>query len=268
MSQSSFRVAALVPLLVLAAGAARADIPDIPDSALEAACAAAKDVDGCPACSCQMITSTMAHKQAATSAVPLGVVLQVAGTTPDGNEYKAIHAAIGTREALDHVGRLAENRGGRVGSTEFEVEALQQGYQGCPDGCEFVAMGLIHPFEVTIRDFALADSGDADIKTTTRILALCYEAMGGNTCSAMPIARESIKTYMEMAPGHKVPKPEKESWKRTWKLGKRGDLELGKATGNGASKLSEPTAFKISVFDIPGHADAVQLARWPAPPSE
>jgi len=262
------RLLALVPLTLLATGDARADIPDIAASAYEAACSAAKEVDECPACACRMITSTMSRKETAASSVPLGVVLEVVGATPDGNEYRALHAAIGSREALDHLGRLAENRGGRVGSTEIEVDALAQGYQGCPGGCEFEAMGLIHPFVVTTTDFAIAPSADADIKLKRSTLVLCYEAMGGNTCSAMPIAFDETLTYMEMAPGHKVPPPVRASWKRTWKLGKKGDLELGKATGSATSRLSEPKAFKISLIEIPTHPDAVQLVRWPAPPSE
>lgn len=252
--------------LTLVSPMALADLPDIPDSAFAEACDAARAVDACPSCKCAMRTSTSPHPAGETSNVPLGVVLELTATLEEGVTYSAIHVAIGGREKLEHVGRLAQGRTGTPYATSYDVVALQQGFQMCPGGCDFEAMGIIHPFEVkTMEDGFDVDEGAALYSERT-VLALCFEGPGGTTCAAMPIAAEERRDPVSMAPGHKPKPASKAGFKRTWKLGKAGDVVFGAAKGKLAQRVAEAKGFKVGLMDLANHPDAVQLVRYPEAP--
>jgi len=249
----------------VAAPAVRADVPDIPDAAFKEACDDARAVDACPKCSCEMITSTSSHPAAAASTVPLGVVLELKHEDAEtGVTYSAVHAAIGSREKLDHVGRLAEGRTGGPGASTYEVVAQQQVNQTCVDNaCDFEPMGLIHPFVVTSSEDGVALEGEGTFHSERTVLALCFEGPGANTCTALPIA-QSERTEPFATEASKKKKATRTEYKRTWKLGKVGEVAFGAAKGPLAKRLKEPKAFKIQVFELGGQPDAVQLVRYPS----
>lgn len=272
MSRTCCIVFGLVSLLsAVGAPAARAGGPNIPSEAFEDACEAAREADACPQCSCAMITSTSAIPAAKASSVPLGVVLELKYTDPATDlTYRAIHAAIGTREALEHVGRLAEARRDEARARErfgsrYKIVAAKQVFQGCPedDFCTSEPMGLIHTFIVkTTEDGFLRSLEPGTFHREVTLLAMCFEGPGENTCTAMRIA-ESVETEPLPTDAKIKVKPSKTAYARTWKLDKLGEIAFGAAKGELAKDLAEPEAFTTRVRDLSDHLDAVELVRSP-----
>lgn len=242
------------PALLLAAPAAHADLPDIPDAAFKDACDEARALDACPDCACAMLTSTSDHPDVASS-VPLGVILEVRGEL-DGLPYSAIHVALGDKDKLEHLGRIAEARQGGPSTTSYDVTALSQAFQTAPEGSIIEAVGLIHPFEVTRIEEGFDPDAGATERTVSTDLLLCFEGLGGNMCAGSPIASEVTMTPLPDAPGKRAKRPTREGFKRTWKLGKDGDVVFGAAKGKRAKALQAPKAYKISLVELAGHPDA------------
>ncbi|TNF24023.1 MAG: hypothetical protein EP329_26005 [Deltaproteobacteria bacterium] len=241
--------------LTLAVPAAHADVPDIPDAAFQAACDEARALDACPTCGCSMITSTSPSPAAASSPVPLGVILEVRGEI-DELPYTAIHAALGDKDKLEHLGRLAEARQGGPSTTSYEITALPQAHQGCTGDCPVETVGLIHPFRLERVELGFNPDLMAEERWVDTELVLCFEGLGGNMCVLTPIASETTRTPISDDPGKRPKKAKKEGFKRTWKLGKAGDIVFGAATGKQAKKLSAPKAHKVSLVELAGEADA------------
>ncbi len=262
---------ALVAFFLCLAPAAIADVPVVDDAVLKAPCDEARTLDGCPTCTCKLRTSTSPYPglDERTSDIVIGAIVDVEGKRPDGEDYAAAHVLLGTSTKLEHLGRVAESF--IVDENHFrqyDISAGRAEMQMCPGGCQFEAVGLIHPFEVKTSDMLTKNLDDGTVEETvgeeTR-LVLCFEAAGGLTCASLPIAFEKRVHRPPMAPGMKDKVLSREGFKRSWKFGKAGDIALGKATGKLAPVLANPAAHKLSMMDLYMDSDVRGLDRWPAP---
>lgn len=263
------RIRRLTPLAALAATlgvttAAHADTPVVDDKVLAAPCAAAKALDECPACKCELETQTSPYPglDESASSILVGAVLRVSGEKDGGDSYQASHVLLGTTTKLEHVGRLAEtSQIGPVAATTYTVEGANQAFQMCPGGCDFEAVGLIHPFIVTTVTTSFDMESPAETANEEKHLVLCFDGLGGLMCNALPIARELRKSL----PGSSESAPRKvtsrEGYTRTWKFGAAGDLVLGKATGKLAKNLGRPEAHNVPIVMIGAEPGAKPLDR-------
>jgi len=195
----------------------------------------------------------------------IGAIIDVEGKRPDGVDYAAAHVVLGTITKLEHVGRVAESYISEENHfRQYDLVARPAAMQMCPGGCGFDAVGLIHPFEVTTSDIVTKNLEDGTVEETigdeTRVV-LCFEGAGGLTCASMPIALEVRVKRPQMAPGMKEKILSRKGFKRTWKLGKAGDIVFGKASGKLASVLAQPEAHKLSLMDLYRNKDTRPLDR-------
>lgn len=250
-------------LSVLASSTALADVPDLAESVLTEPCAAARALDECPDCKCELQTQTSPiGVDERSSSVPLGVILRVSGTKASGEEYAAAHVAMGTTTKLEHIGRVADTSSvGPVSSRTFDVVGHTQEMQMCPGGCEYEAVGLIHPFVVTTTQVGYdMESPQETVDEETR-LVLCFEGAGGVTCASMPLAKEHRVTMPGATPEARRKVVSREGYERSWKFGKAGDIAFGKASGKLAKELARPGAYKISMMELHSVEDTRPITR-------
>ncbi|MFO0748485.1 MAG: hypothetical protein U1F43_22895 [Myxococcota bacterium] len=253
--------------LILMSPEALADTPVLADGALTGACEAAKALDGCPACTCELTTQTSPLPSAVAAAgpatpIPIGAVLEVSGTKPDGEDYHAAHIVLGTAEKLEHIGRAAAtHQQGPLVRVSYQVDGAQQVLQWCEGGCMYEAAGVVHPFVVTTLETTSDMDSPKETEVEDRRLLLCFEGLGGLTCASMPLERETRVTM----PGKTLEARRKvlsrEGYTRSWAFGKAGDVAFGKASGKRAKDLAHPEAHKVPVVTLGGEPDAQPLTR-------
>ncbi len=255
---------ALVPLFTVAA---RADVPVLDDEVLDALCSAAVSSEpSCENCSCTMRTSTtpVSGLDERTSGLLIGLVLDVAGKRDDGSEFSAAHIALGTTKEMTRVGRLATSRQDGDKFTQYDILALPAVMDMCPGMCDWEAVGVIHPLEVTTTETVTKVLEDATHEETVREetrLVLCFQGPGGISCGSTPLKLEERVVRPAMAPGMKTKVLSKAGYARTWKWGKLGDIAFGKVTGKLASRLSDASARKVKIMDIFPEPDGRNLER-------
>lgn len=244
-----------------------ADVPDVSDAVLKEGCDAARALDGCPTCTCQMRTSTSPYPgvDERTSDLLIGLVVDVAGKRADGKEFASAHVLLGTSTKLTHVGRVATSE--QVDDATFvqyDIQAGRADMHMCPGDCDFDAVGLVHPFEVTTTRSVSKPLDDGtvedDVTEETR-LVVCFESASGPTCASVPLAFEARVVRPAMAPGMKTKVLSREGFKRTWKFGKAGDVAFGKATGKAVRRLANAAAHKVPVVELGAQGDAKPVER-------
>jgi len=259
---------ALALALTLPSTAALADLPgDLSDAAIADACAAAKAQDACPTCKCGPRTSTspVSGLDERTSSYIYGVVLDVEGKAADGADFAAAHVALGGKDKLEHIGRLATSRlVAEGGFVQYDIVAMSAVMQMCPGGCDYEAVGVVHPFEVTVTTTNTKNLDDGTVEESvseeTR-LVLCYEAAGGLTCASMPLRLEERVRHPAMAPGMKDKVLSRQGYKRSWKFGRDGDVAFGKAEGKLVKRLTRPEAHKVLTIGLFEQADTRGIER-------
>jgi hypothetical protein len=246
---------------VLGLAQARADVPVIDESILTGPCGEARVLDNCPACTCGMLTSTSSIQAQEASTIPLGIVVKLEGKRSDGVDYAAIHMLLGDDKKLKHVGRLAESYldDGSDTFKQFDVIAFTQEFHMCPGMCDWNPVGLIHPLEVKITESKQDMTTFEESRAEQTLLVLCYAMADRPICYATPIAGEAKVQTIPGAPNDKVKVRSRDGFKRSWKLGFKGELKLGAVTGKLAKMLKQPKAVSVQVSDLPNFPDAEQL---------
>ncbi|MFO0750874.1 MAG: hypothetical protein U1F43_35165 [Myxococcota bacterium] len=244
--------AVLATLATLASKPAAADVPVLPDGALDAACAEAKKDDACPACTCLPLTSTPADGDFGTRALdnPIGLVVEVAGQRPDGSDYRAAHVVMGAAGDLRAAALVAEHlRLERGGWTDYSVEAARRIAYICDD-CTTPSVDFTHVFVVTEARYEPDADAGLQHKAETRSLAVCAGGGYGLNCYRYPLGGAESVVTLAHAPGDKERVTSKRRWSRSWKVGRGQTVTLGPVSGKaGDDEVHARGAVTIDLAD-------------------
>lgn len=256
---------ALVVLFVLLGAVAHADIPEVDARVLAVPCAAAKALDGCPTCTCRLRTQSSPDTGIAPALLttPIAALIDVEGTRADG-AYAAVHVIMGNGERLEHVGRLAESRQVNAAAgamyVQLAVTSGRQVFQTCAR-CEHPAVGLVHPFELTTTLSTMDGTTFQERVVEETRAVVCFDQDARPVCATIAVRFEERLTEPAMAPGMRTKVLSRAGFQRTWKLGARGDLVLGAASGKLATRLTQPKAQSIPLTLLASHPEATLLTR-------
>ncbi|PKN57425.1 MAG: hypothetical protein CVU56_10515 [Deltaproteobacteria bacterium HGW-Deltaproteobacteria-14] len=248
-------------------GAARADLPDIPDALVEGVCGVAKAQDACPECKCEPLTSTSPTPEAESSDIRYAIALRVFGTDAQGREIENAHVALGAAEGLVHAGRVVAQTQDNQNGIDAQVVASGEGqrHDFCPGACEHDAVGLVHFFTLSTMWTNQDIAGDRFITRETDVVVACFAPDGRDraACYGVPVAGSEEVTTVPGGPGQ-GPKPiRKRGWKRTWKIADKGGvhLALGAVEGKGEGIPAKKKATKVWMTQLPTFGGATVAPR-------
>ncbi|TNF36550.1 MAG: hypothetical protein EP329_05105 [Deltaproteobacteria bacterium] len=265
------RVALALPLVLsLVASrpsAARADLPDLPDSAYDAACADARRVDGCPECTCKPLTSTSPIAEGASSPVRYAVALEVRGEDAQGHDVMYVHVALGDADRMVHAGQVAaamQDYSSDI-TAALVASGVEQRLDRCEGQCEGDGVGLVHFFEVNALVSHSAIDLDRDETRERAALAACFapEGLASAVCYLVPVEWKERVTTVPGGPGQ-GPRPiSKRGWKRTWKIADKGGLHvaLGPVKGKGDDFPEHKGAAKLTMSGLATAPGVVRAER-------